>query len=80
MAYTLRSCGADLEPDEEHDLGAYYGEDNFAADCDVLARYRTSLDPDKRKREQHGLMRLLYRELERRGVDLYVEDDRADLE
>ncbi len=69
MAHTLRSFGAELEPDEEHDLGAYYGEDDFAADSDVLARYRASLDPEKRQREQHALMSRLYSELESRGID-----------
>ena len=46
MAHTLTTFGADLEPDEKHDLGAGYGEDDFAIDCGVLARYRASLDPE----------------------------------
>ena len=75
MAHTLRSFGAELEPDEEHDLGAGYDEDDFAIDCDVLTRYRASLDPEKRKREQHGLMGRLYTELERRGINRW-EDER----
>jgi hypothetical protein len=69
MAHTLRSFDAELEPDEEHDLGAYYGEGNFAADCATLARYRASLDSERRRREQHTLMSRLYRELEGRGID-----------
>jgi hypothetical protein len=80
MARTLTTFGAELEPDEEHDLGVGYGEGNFAADCDVLARYRGTLDPEKCKREQRGLMRRLYREFERHGINPYMEDDRADLE
>jgi len=69
MAHTLTTFDADLEPDEKHDLGAGHGEDDFAIDCGVLARYRASLEPERREREQHGLMRRLYGELERRGVD-----------
>jgi hypothetical protein len=54
-------------------LGGSYDEDSFAADCGVLARYRASLDSEKRQREKHGLLRRLYRELERRGVDPWVQ-------
>jgi hypothetical protein len=41
----------------------------------VLARYRASLDSEKRQWEQHALMSKLYRELERRGIDPYLEDE-----
>ena len=75
MSHTLRSFGAELEPDEDHDLGVGYGEGNFAVDCDVLARYRASLDPERREREQHGLMKRLYRELEWRGIDPWQESE-----
>ena len=50
-------------------MGAGYGEGTFAADWAILARYRAPLDPERREREQHGLMRRLYRELEGRGID-----------
>jgi hypothetical protein len=75
MSYVICAFGAVLEPHEEHDLGPGYGEDNFAADTDVMARYRSSLDAERCEREQHGLLRRLYRELERRGVDPYMEDE-----
>jgi hypothetical protein len=68
FAWTLRSFGAGLEEHEEADLEGY-GEADFASDCELMGRYRNSLDPERRKREQHALLRKLYRELERRGVD-----------
>ncbi len=70
LAWTLRSFGADLEEHEEADLEGY-GEADFASDCGLMRRYRASLDPERRKREQHVLMKSLHRELERRGVDPY---------
>jgi hypothetical protein len=68
FAWTLRSFGAGLEEHEEADLEGY-GEADFASDCELMGRYRASLDPERRKREQHALLRKCYRELERRGVD-----------
>lgn len=68
FAWTLRSFGAGLEEHEEADLEGY-GEADFASDCELMGRYRNSLDPERRKREQHTLLRDAYRELERRGVD-----------
>jgi hypothetical protein len=78
MAHTLTTFGADLEPDEKTNLGAGYGEDDFAIDCGVLARYRASLVPERHEREQHGLMRRLYGELERRGVDPWEDKCKRD--
>ena len=70
MTYTLRSHGAELEP---HDLGDGYDEQDFCADCDSVARCRAALDSERRQREQHALMRRLYRKLERRGIDPYID-------
>jgi hypothetical protein len=78
FAWTLRSFGAGLEEHEEADLEGY-GEDDFASDCELMGRYRSSLDAKSRKREQHGLLRRLHRELERRGVDPYLESRVAQL-
>jgi hypothetical protein len=66
FAWTLRSFGAGLEEHEEADLEGY-GKADFATDCALMGRYRSLLDPEKRKAEQHGLLMRLYRELERRG-------------
>jgi hypothetical protein len=74
MAHVIRSFGVGLEPHEKHDLGPDYGEDNFTDDCEVLDRYRASLAPEKRKREQSELLKRLYRELEKRGVDPHMDD------
>ena len=68
FAWTLRSFGAGLEEHEEADLEDY-GEADFASDCELMGRYRASLDPERRKREQRTLLKEAYRELERRGVD-----------
>lgn len=73
LAWAFRSFGAGLEEHEEADLASYEEED-FASDCDLMERFRASLDPDRRKREQHALLRSLYRELERRGIDPYMEE------
>lgn len=75
MAHVIRSFGAELEPHEKHDLGDGYGEGDFAADCGVLARYRATLDPERRQKEQHRLLRRLYRELEQRGVDPHMDGE-----
>ena len=68
LAWTLRSFGVELEEHEEADLEGY-GEADFASDCELMGCYRASLDPERRKREQHTLLRDAYWELERRGVD-----------
>ncbi len=68
MAHVIRSFGAELEEHEKTDLDGY-GESDFAADCEIMGRYRAALPPDRRRRSQHGLMRQLYGELERHGVD-----------
>ena len=80
MAHTIRSFGAVLESHEEHILRPGYDEQDFNVDCGVLARYRASLDPERRKLEQHGLMRELFEELERRGIDTHMDEDDRDLE
>ena len=74
MAHVIRSCGAELEPVEEAMLDGY-GERDFAADCEIMERYRAPRPPDRRVRLQHGLIRQLYRELEQRGADPYLDGE-----
>ena len=75
MAHTLRSFGAVLSRTRTTTWGPATAKTTIAIDCDVLTRYRVSLDPEKRKREQHGLMRRLYREPERRVAGPYADSE-----
>lgn len=68
-----RTFGANLEPAEEGMLEGY-SEADFERDCDTCERWRASLDPEKRQKEQHATLSRIYRELRLRGIAPYLED------